>query len=287
MIALSPRVYYVDEPFNPRKNQLASPIKIWPLDPTLVGDWKQRQILEYLTKVLYNPFYYFVYNMYYLITRKRMVFAKYFYAYMSDLFTNQRKAFSKATCPVLKDPTALFALEWIGENFNAKMVLVIRHPAAFVASTKIAHWDFFVKEFLKQPKLIQNHFPDYANEMNDLARNKKPPIQNNVLAWRLLHKRILQYRDRHRDWYFVKHEDLSVNPVAEFKRLYEFLDIPFDDKVISRIDTFTKSKRDTYYQRDSKKNIHSWKNRLTRREIEYVRSNTRDVWPEFYTNNDW
>jgi len=287
MIALSPRVYYIAEPFNPRRKQLASPFNTWPLDPTLVEVKEQRQMLEYLTRVLYNPLYYFLYNMHYLIARKRRVFVKYFYSYMSNVLDNQRKAMSKVTCPVLKDPTALFALEWIEDHFNSKMVVLIRHPAAFVASTKIAHWDFAVEEFLKQPRLIETHFSEYAGEIYDFAKNDKNLIENNVLAWKLLHKRILQYREIHKDWYFVKHEELSLNPVGEFEKMYECLDIPFDSKVISNINLFTKSKRDDYYHRDSRKNVYSWKKRLSAREIEYVRDNTKDIWPEFYGNNDW
>ena len=287
MIALSPRVYYVGEPFNPGAKHLGSPVNTRFLDPTFIKNTKQQQILDYLNKVLYNPIYYFAYNMYYNIARKRKVFVKYFYSYMSNLANNQKKTFSKANCPVLKDPTALFALEWIENNFNSKTVVLIRHPAAFVASTKIANWDFVVEEFLEQPRLVENYFSDYESEIYDFARNKKTLIENNALGWKLLHKRILQYREIHKNWYFVKHEDLSIHPIREFEKMYQFLDIPFNEKVISRIHEFTKSRRNTYYRRDSRKNIHSWKERLTMQEIEYVRNSTKDIWPEFYSNNDW
>ena len=287
MIALSPRVYYIAEPFNPRRNILGSPVNTWPLDPTFIKNTKQQQIIDYLNKVLYNPIYYFAYNMYYNIARKRTLFVKYFHSYMSNLTNNQKKLFSKANCPVIKDPTALFALEWIENNFNSKTVLLIRHPAAFVASTKIANWDFAVEEFLKQPKLIETYFCDYKSQIYDFAKNKRTLIENNALGWKLLHKRILQYREIHKNWYFVKHEDLSVNPITEFKKMYQFLDIPFNKKVISKINEFTKSSRSTYYHRDSRKNVHSWKKRLTMQEIDYVRNNTRDIWSEFYSNNDW
>ena len=39
---------------------------------------------------------------------------------------------------VMKDPLAFFSAEWLMQNFGMTVVVLIRHPAAFVASLKAA-----------------------------------------------------------------------------------------------------------------------------------------------------
>src|SRR5262249_48044541 len=39
-----------------------------------------------------------------------------------------------ATRILAKDPTARYVAEWIAENYGAKIVIIIRHPCAFVSS---------------------------------------------------------------------------------------------------------------------------------------------------------
>src|SRR5579863_725251 len=41
---------------------------------------------------------------------------------------------------LLKDPLALFAAEWIAARFDVQVVVLIRHPAAFVNSLMKAKW---------------------------------------------------------------------------------------------------------------------------------------------------
>ena len=61
--------------------------------------------------------------------------------------------------PLLKDPIAIMSCEWLAETFNMDVIVVIRHPAAFVASLKVAGWEFaFVNEY------VSVSFCDFINE---------------------------------------------------------------------------------------------------------------------------
>lgn len=55
--------------------------------------------------------------------------------------------------PLLHDPLALFSAEWLARRFDFDVVVLIRHPAAFVASVKSLHWEHPFDHFLKQAPL--------------------------------------------------------------------------------------------------------------------------------------
>lgn len=40
--------------------------------------------------------------------------------------------------PLLKDPFAVFAIEWFAKRLNCRVVITVRHPAAFASSLKRA-----------------------------------------------------------------------------------------------------------------------------------------------------
>ena len=59
--------------------------------------------------------------------------------------------------PLVKDPMALFSAEWIAETFDAQVVVVVRHPAAFASSLKLDGWTHPFSHFLNQPALIEDY----------------------------------------------------------------------------------------------------------------------------------
>jgi len=49
--------------------------------------------------------------------------------------------------PLIKDPIAIFSTEWLCKKFNMKVLVMIRHPAAFCSSLKIKNWAFNFNHF--------------------------------------------------------------------------------------------------------------------------------------------
>lgn len=193
--------------------------------------------------------------------------------------------------PLLKDPIAIFSAEWLATRFDMDVVVLIRHPAAFVGSIKAAKWTFPFDHFLRQPLLMQHHLADFRPQIEEFSRTDKGVIEQAALLWNLIHYMILKYRESHPGWIFVKHEELSENPVREFARLYERLGIGFSRRIQHKIRKSTTSeprkiKLDTF-ERDSKSNIWSWKKRLTEEEIAKIRERTREIAAAFYTEKDW
>ena len=62
--------------------------------------------------------------------------------------------------PLLKDPIAVFSVEWLNTTFGTRPVLLVRHPAAFAASVKRLHLRHPFGDFLAQPLMMRDWHPD-------------------------------------------------------------------------------------------------------------------------------
>ena len=189
--------------------------------------------------------------------------------------------------PLLKDPIALFSAEWLAKTFNMDVIVLIRHPAAFAGSLKAAQWTHPFSHFLQQPQLMEDHLYKYRHEIEEYSKNEKDSIDQAILLWNLIHHMILGYRKNQPKWTFVKHEDLSENPLNEFRKIYNKLDLDFSSDVEKKIKDFSFAGNSAGIKRDSKSNIWSWKKRLTVDEIEKIKDRTHEIANKFYTEEDW
>lgn len=200
--------------------------------------------------------------------------------------------------PVMKDPIALFAAEWLASRFGMAVVIAIRHPAAFVASLRAAGWDRFPFADLRdQPLLIEGPLALFKEEILAAAEERPDVIEMGILLWRIFHHEIDRYRREHPDWVFVRHEDLSRDPVPAFRDLFGRLGLAFSAGVEARMGAFLSEGADTRtlfkpgntadLGRDSRGNIQSWKRRLEPGEIALIRARTADIAERFYGPEDW
>jgi hypothetical protein len=199
---------------------------------------------------------------------------------------------------ILKDPMAVFSAEWLAHRFDTAVVVVVRHPAAFVASLRAARWHRVrFNMFTSQPRLMAERLAPLAGEIEAAARAMPDAIEASALLWKVVHHHIRLLQDEHPEWIFVRHEDLSRDPVAAFRDLYARLGLDFtpevargvagyseDGGLINRLSVFG-HRRTTV--RNSADNIHRFRKRLTPAEIEQVRRATNPLADAFYTDADW
>ena len=80
--------------------------------------------------------------------------------------------------PLLKDPIAVFSSEWLASRFGAQVVVLIRHPAAFASSLKRLGWTHRFEHFLDQPLLLRDHLSSVRGRAPGLrragARRRRP-----------------------------------------------------------------------------------------------------------------
>jgi len=192
----------------------------------------------------------------------------------------------------MKDPIALLSAEWLAETFGMDVVVLIRHPAAFAASLKRLGWKHSFATFIQDggvPEVVR----PYEAEIREQAERPAEIMAQAALLWRLLYNAVDGYRDRHPDWAFVRHEDASAEPVATFERLYAQLGLDFTPAAREAIARASAPENPaalaTPYavELDSAASLGRWRDELTAEEVETLRERTRDVWPRFYSDEDW
>ena len=116
--------------------------------------------------------------------------------------------------PLIKDPIAIFSTEWLASKFNMDVVVLIRHPAAFVSSIKVKQWSFPFSHLLAQPLLIRDYLYPFKEEIEEYTIQEKDVIEQAILLWKIIHYVIIEYQKNHKNWIFIRHEDISRDPVA-------------------------------------------------------------------------
>jgi hypothetical protein len=193
--------------------------------------------------------------------------------------------------PLLKDPIALFSAGWLADTFSMDVVVLIRHPAAFVNSLMRKGWDHPFSHFTEQPELMAQLEP-YRHELERFAAHEQPLFDQAVLLWLVIHERIRTYEER-RPWTFLRHEDVSREPVTRFRALYDTLGLTWTDGVRATIEAHSGAGNpgDTddpaAHRRESAAVITSWKRHLSPDEIRTIRARTEQLAARWYGDDDW
>lgn len=196
---------------------------------------------------------------------------------------------------LFKDPIAFFSAGWLARAFHFQVVVLIRHPAAFAFSLKRLKWHFPFDDLLNQPLLIQGPLQRFKPEIRQAAR--KPPgiIEQAALLWKIIYSCVLDYQEQHPDWIFIRHEDISLDPVGKFRSLFEALGLTFTPAIERQIREYSAGSnpkespggKATFLKRDSKQNIYNWKKRLTAGELALVKQEVAEVAAHFYSESEW
>jgi hypothetical protein len=209
-------------------------------------------------------------------------------------FIDFKRAKIKKKRPLFKDPIAVFSAEWLEKRFNFQVVVLIRHPAAFASSIKRLNWSHPFGDFLKQPALVNGPLKAYKSEIEDFAKNPRDIIDQSILLWNLIYSRVLQYQKAHPGWIFLRHEDISIDPIPKFKFLFETLDLEFTGEIETYIRRYSASsnpmespKGETILKMDSKSSVYNWKKRLDPEEIGRIKRGVQKVASHFYSESEW
>jgi hypothetical protein len=151
---------------------------------------------------------------------------------------------------VIKEVNPL-ACRWFMERYKPRVVFLLRHPAAVALSAQKHGW--------LGPKT-----EDWANrgaENGDTLRQAWSVVENNPACTT------------------VFFESLCIQPVEEFRRLYEFAGLRWTDSVAERI---------VEYSRDSKDRIDAWRREASPEAVAAFRRNySRYDLPWYRNDEDW
>lgn len=202
--------------------------------------------------------------------------------------------------PLVKDPSALLLSPWLAACCGVTPVVLIRHPAAFISSISTLGWRYSFGDLLDQASLIEDHLSMFKVQMANQVRRGADLIDEGILLWNVLHQVIADFQAAQPDWIFVRHEDLSRDPAAEFGRLCGRLGIPFDVRMRRHIETYCGPgnprdatsraipvQRARSLRRNSVANVTNWKRRLAAADIARIRVGTSGIAERFYGDADW
>lgn len=197
--------------------------------------------------------------------------------------------------PLIKDPFALFSAEWFAKTLNCQVVIVVRHPAAVVSSLMRLGWNFDFHDLLVQPQLMKDWLDPYRDEMEKMLKSPEDVLAQGSLLWRMVYHTTALLQDSHPEFIVIRHEDVSKDPIEEFRKLYSKLGISFSNPVRKKVANSTSTRNPEEIslrnihavQLNSQANIKNWQKRLSAEEIDRIYQLTGDVAPLYYSEADW
>jgi hypothetical protein len=127
---------------------------------------------------------------------------------------------------VIKSVLAPLALEWVHEHWRPSVAIILRHPLNVVASWMKLPYPH--TRLYDNPQIVRKYVEPW---------NLQPPKTSasyvTRVAWEigLLTCVLEDAADRHPDWRVFTHESLCADPLAEFRRLCDGIDLEWSTDV--------------------------------------------------------
>jgi hypothetical protein len=182
----------------------------------------------------------------------------------------------------------VFSIGWFARRLSADVVVVVRSPAALVGSTKRLGWGFDTRFLLSQPRLLRDSLE------HERAALEAPPtnvVEQAALLWRLVYETAAVCARELKEVRIVRHEDLSLDPVGSFERLYDRLGLSFNRRARRVVERTTRAGNPEEsplddpgaIRLDSRANLEVSRGRLTADELDLVQRQTAEVARLFYS----
>lgn len=287
MLSLHQSVAYIQEPFNPDYG--IEGFDTW-YTYTRAGAKNEPHIAEQIQRVLRGTARY-KYAPILESDNALRALGKRLFKSKGNLRYQAYKFPARSRRALLKDPIAVLSTEWLHKRFRMDAVILVRHPAGFVASVKRLNDVHPLSDLLAQHELMKDWLEPYEAEI----RAANSLISETAVLWKCIYSVITQYCARNPRLITKRHEDLSLSPIREFRNLYKRLSLPFDSTIERAIRSHTGSinpvaptgNKAHVLKRNSAENAYRWKELLTRDEISEIRAITGEVADKFYSSAEW
>ena len=284
MLAADADTAYISEPLNVlhRPGVFRAPVRHW---YQYICTENEKEFLPAFRNLLDYD--------YYLLDELRSIRSRKDFLRMGRDFMIFYYALERGQRALLKDPFAVFSVPWFAQTLNCKVVITVRHPAAFASSLQRLGWNFDFKNLLDQPLLMRDHLEAYRQEMTAIKADDV--IGQAALLWKMIYHSVHTTRSLNPDIQVVRHEDFSREPLNKYRDLYANLGLGFTSRVQKVIVNSSSSenpselsvKKTHSVKLDSAANIKNWKKRLSEEELNRIRQMTAGVSELYYSNEAW
>lgn len=193
---------------------------------------------------------------------------------------------------LLKDPFACLASEYLHRHFGVSVIVLMRHPAAFVTSMLRLGHPSHLTDLLDQPALVEHHLQDVRR---NVSTNDLTMVEQLATVWLCLYGVLQTFSARNPGMILLRHEDLSVDPEDVISSLYCQLDLPFTSKIRQTVREHTRSDNPVdptanqphVLKRNSQENAVRWKGILSGKDVDTIRGITSPIARDYYADDSW
>jgi len=195
--------------------------------------------------------------------------------------------------PLIKDPFAVFSLNWFATRLNCQIVVTIRHPGGFASSLKRLNWPFDFNDLLNQPDLMRDHLESYRTGIQVVSADDV--IGQAGLLWIMIYGFVHAQRRLNPAIQVIRHEDLARDPIPCFRELFQKLGLEFNQKAHQAVLQSTGSDNPSELTEtkthsiklDSRASAENWKKRISSEEIDRLKKLTQTVSHIYYADSEW
>ena len=159
-------------------------------------------------------------------------------------------------------------LKWIKINFpEIPIVYIVRHPCAVTLSKLRLDWDDHLFEYMGQIELVNDHLKPYINIIN----SAKTAYEKHLIMW-CIENSIVLNSFKEEEIFIIFYEYLITDPVKSLKKLYKYLNLNFNNKII---DTLSKPSLQANPQSAisrAKNIINNWTNYVDDKQKQYTKN---------------
>lgn len=193
---------------------------------------------------------------------------------------------------LIKEVHAVLAIGRIERLIEPQVIIIVRHPCALAASWLRLRaerpddpmWrdiDDHLDGLLRQDALVDEHLAPHVQTLS----SARTYLEKVGALWGAIYSVLLRQAAQRPDWVVVTHEELSLNPEAAFRSLFDQVGIRWTSSTSRRLESTTSAHSTEPYQtvRISKKEPDKWRKELTNEQVEEVLTGARPFGIELYS----
>jgi hypothetical protein len=176
----------------------------------------------------------------------------------------------------------------------AAVLVLVRHPAAFVASYLRIDEPNRLPDLLSQPALMADLLAPLAGDVRRYAAGARDRVGEAVTLWRAVNQAV-DVLAPGRGWLIRRHEGLATDPHGGFADVFDAFGLAFTAAVRRRIAETTDGSNPAeapdgvlhQLRRDSRAATTAWRRRLSPEQVRRIREEVGELGHRHYPDDAW
>jgi hypothetical protein len=145
---------------------------------------------------------------------------------------------------IIKDPMAIYSVNWIKSVINGNVVFVLRHPISIIKSMLKLDWAKNLNfGAIKKQEMLMDYFYSDLNEKDNQIINSNwknfSDVDKAVYSVRFFYLAICKYYNEKNEYTYISYENFLNNPYNNFLKLFEKLELKPSAKTINDLQSTT------------------------------------------------